>query len=293
MAYVGQGIPGNVYTAAGVNGSGKFVGIGTLSGLTAHGLVVSQGGGAFQATIVGLQNQVLQSQGPGVNPTYSTATYPSVATGTGTLLRADGTNWVATTSTYPNTNAVSTLLYASSANVMSALATANSAVLVTGSTGVPVWSGTMTNGQIIIGSTTATPTAATLTAGTGVNITNGAGAITVNAVGGGLTWTVITANTVGAVNNGYIANKAGTATLSLPTTSAVGDMLAVTGINTALGWQITQAAGQQIFFGTASTTSGATGTLTSSAIRDTVTLVCVVANLTWNVISSVGNPTVA
>jgi len=43
----------------------------------------------------------------------------------------------ATTSTYPNTNAVSTLLYASSANVMSALATANSGVLTTSATGVP------------------------------------------------------------------------------------------------------------------------------------------------------------
>src|SRR3989338_1093327 len=42
-----------------------------------------------------------------------------------------------TTTTYPATNAVSTLLYASSANVMAALATANSGVLVTSGTGVP------------------------------------------------------------------------------------------------------------------------------------------------------------
>lgn len=80
---------------------------------------------------------VLQGAGVGTASTYSTATYPSTATGTGTILRADGTNWSATTSTYPNTNAINTLLYASSANVMSALTTANSGVLATSSSGVP------------------------------------------------------------------------------------------------------------------------------------------------------------
>lgn len=85
----------------------------------------------------GSAGQVMQSGGNAANPAYSTATFPATATGTGTILRADGTNWSATTTTYPNTNAVSTLLYASSANVMSALATANSGVLATNSSGVP------------------------------------------------------------------------------------------------------------------------------------------------------------
>lgn len=80
---------------------------------------------------------VLQGQGEGTAPTFSTATYPATATGTGTLLRANGTNWSASTSTYPNTNAINTLLYASSANVMAALATANGGVLATSSSGVP------------------------------------------------------------------------------------------------------------------------------------------------------------
>lgn len=85
----------------------------------------------------GTSGKILQGQGVGTAPDYSTATYPSTATSTGTILRADGTNWSATTSTYPNTNAVNTLLYASSANVMAALATANSGVLTTDSSGVP------------------------------------------------------------------------------------------------------------------------------------------------------------
>lgn len=58
-------------------------------------------------------------------------------TSTGTILRSDGTNFVATTLTIPNTAAISTILYASAANVISALATANSGVLVTSGSGVP------------------------------------------------------------------------------------------------------------------------------------------------------------
>jgi hypothetical protein len=47
--------------------------------------------------------KVLQAQGIGVTPAFSTATYPATATGTGKILRADGTNFVASTATYPDT----------------------------------------------------------------------------------------------------------------------------------------------------------------------------------------------
>jgi len=115
----------------------SLVGPYTPSTFTAHGVLIGEGTSSIVALSAGSAGQVLQSGGASADPAYSTATYPSVATGTGTLLRADGTNWVATTSTYPNTNAVNTLLYASSANVMAALATANSGVLTTDASGVP------------------------------------------------------------------------------------------------------------------------------------------------------------
>lgn len=116
-----------------------FTGTGfTASPVTQYDVLV---GSSTTSTIAsvgpGSAGQVLQSGGNAANPAYSTATYPSTATSTGTILRADGTNWLATTSTYPNTNAINTLLYASSANVMSALATANGGVLSTSSSGVP------------------------------------------------------------------------------------------------------------------------------------------------------------
>lgn len=41
--------------------------------------------------------------GDGTNFISSTPTFPNSATGTGKILRADGTNWVATTATFPDT----------------------------------------------------------------------------------------------------------------------------------------------------------------------------------------------
>lgn len=168
----------------------------------------------------------------------------------------------------------------------------NHSVLVGGASNA-ITSIALTNGQLAIGSTGVDPVASTLTAGTGIGITNGTGSITINASGLGVSWTVVTGTTQAiAVNNGYIANNAGQVTLTLPATSAVGDVAIVTGINNATGWKIAQNAGNQIFFGTSSTTAGTGGSLTSTGTRDVVHLVCVTANATWNVLSSVGNITV-
>lgn len=148
-------------------------------------------------------------------------------------------------------------------------------------------------GQLLIGTTASDPAAASLTAGTGVSITSASGAITINATGGGMTWTTVTGSTQAmAVNNGYVANYAGQLAFTLPASSAVGDVVEVTGINTAAGWKIAYTTNQQIFYGTSSATI-TSGSIAATNIRDTVKLVCVVANLTWNVVFSIGNITVA
>lgn len=108
-----------------------------------------------------------------------------------------------------------------------------------------------------------------------------------------LTWSVITLNQTAVVNKGYFCNKAGTLALALPLTSSVGDIIEVTNENTALGVQFTQAAGQQILIGNTNTTLGAAGTLTSSAVGDTLKIVCYVANTIWRTTSMVGNWTPA
>lgn len=232
----------------------------------------------------GTTGNILQSNAAAA-PSFSTATYPAVATSAGTILRADGTNWVASTTTYPNTNAINTLLYASSANVMAALATANSAVLVTNSSGVPAWSGTMTNGQLIIGSTTATPTAATLSAGSGITVTNGAGTITIAATGGGLAQVNQNSSSVTmAVQTNYtINNGASLVTLTLNATAAVGDEFVITGQSSG-GWKVAQASGQTIHIVGLATTTGVGGSLQSTNQYDTVTIRCIVANTTFSVV---------
>jgi len=128
--------------------------------------------------------------------------------------------------------------------------------------------------------------------GTNISVAGNPGTSTLTINFTGFAWSVITADQTAAVNNGYFCNKAGTLALGLPATSAVGDVIEVSNENTALGIQFTQAAGQQILFASASTTLGATGTLTSSAVGDTLKLVCKVANTIWRVTSSIGNWTV-
>jgi hypothetical protein len=147
----------------------------TATAVTQYDVIV---GGSTSSTLSsvgpGSSGQVLQSGGNAANPAYSTATYPATATGTGTLLRADGTNWSATTSTYPNTNAVSTLLYASSANVMSALTTVNNGVLITSASGVPSWLAAGTTGQILT-ATTGSPASWASPAPAAITITGDSG----------------------------------------------------------------------------------------------------------------------
>ena len=125
--------------------------------LTNHGVVIGQGTSALVATAAGSAGQVLQSGGASADPTYSTATYPAVATGTGTIMRADGTNWVATTATYPATTTVSQILYSSSTNVVGGITTANNGVLVTNNTGVPSLLANGTAGQVLTANTGAPP----------------------------------------------------------------------------------------------------------------------------------------
>ena len=133
----------------------------------------------------------------------------------------------------------------------------------------------------------------TITAGTGISITPGAGTITIASTAvAPFTWTVETADQNMVVNHGYIANKAGLLTLTLPAVSAVGDIVEVTGINTALGWRISQNAGNTIYVGTITTTPGVGGYLASSAIHDSIKLVCATANAHWVAVTGlIGNLT--
>lgn len=127
------------------------------------------GGAANAITSIGAvatTGQILQAN-TGANPSYSTAAYPSTTT-------------------------INQLLYSSAANTVTGLATVNNSVLSTNATGVPTWA-PLTDGQVLIGSSAGKPLAGTLTAGTGISITNGNNSITVSATGT-TTLTVTTVN---------------------------------------------------------------------------------------------------
>lgn len=146
----------------------------------------------------------------------------------------------------------------------------------------------LTNGQLAIGSTGADPAAATITAGTGVTIANGAGTITINAAGGGVSWTTVSGTSQSAaVNSGYITNNAGAVTVTLPTTAAIGDTVMVMGLG-AGGWILAPGAGGNIRMGSSNTTVS----LASTVQYDNVTVRCQVANTSWSVMASQGNFTV-
>lgn len=146
---------------------------------------------------------------------------------------------------------------------------------------------TPTNGQLLIGNGTGY-TLSTLTASTGISITNAAGSITIASTGGGYTWTVVTGTTQTiAINNGYICGNAALITYTLPSTAAVGSMFIVQGRD-AGGWRIAQNAGQQIIVGSTLSTAGVSGSVSSTNRYDSITLVCVTANTTFAVQAGVG-----
>lgn len=140
---------------------------------------------------------------------------------------------------------------------------------------------------------TATPASHILNVfgGPGTHTTGSGNTITISVAGAGFTWNVVTsANNVVtlAPENGYIA-KGGTAVVfKLPPTASVGDTYKIVGY--ANLFTVTQNAGQSIVLGFGTTTAGVLGNVTATGARDTMEIVCVTANLEFQIVSSTGNP---
>jgi hypothetical protein len=165
--------------------------------------------------------------------------------------------------------------------------TANGILLGNGTSAIAATSA-LTDGQLLIGSTGNAPSVATLTAGSGVTITNGSGTITI-AASNQNPWTEVTGTTQAmAVNNSYVANNAALVTLTLPATAAFGDRFVITGKGAGL-FKIAQNASQTINFGSLTTTAGTGGSITATHRYDTIEIVCITANTQFNVVDSIGN----
>lgn len=150
------------------------------------------------------------------------------------------------------------------------------------------------NGQLLISSVAGAPTWANLTAGAGITITPGANSITLSAVvPGGFVWSAVVGNTISlAAANGYILTNGALTTATLPLTCAVGQLIQLCGTGAGL-FTIAQNAGQQIYLGNISSTSGVLGGVSSTRQYDSLELLCTTANTTFVVLSSVGNFTLS
>lgn len=279
-----------VATVATINIAATYVG---QTSITTLGTITT---GVWQGTPVALAfggtNAALTANTGGIF--YSTATAGAILAGTATarqMLQSGATaapTW--STTTWPATSTINQILYSSAANVIAGLATANQAVLTTGATGIPVLTALATNGQLIIGSTAGVPAAATITAGAGISVTNGANSITIATTSAGFTWTDATNATYTLVaENGYVTNRGGGVTYTLPATAAVGDTIQIVG---KLGlFTIAQNANQQIVAASQNTTIGVGGSLVATNVGDCVELICITAGAScvFRVAAGIGN----
>lgn len=148
------------------------------------------------------------------------------------------------------------------------------------------------NGQLNIGSTGFNAVPGTITAGTGVTVTNGAGTITIASTGGtGLVWVdQTTASVTMAANTAYVTDDGATlVTYTLPSAAVLGTVFGIVG-KSAGGWTIAEGAGQTMRMGSITTTA-TTGSLASSNAGDCIFFVCTTANTVFTVYSSIGNIT--
>lgn len=176
------------------------------------------------------------------------------------------------------------------------LASVNNAILITGDTGIPEYTGSMTNGQVVIGSSSGIPIPAAITRGTNIAITNEANSITISASGIASFSLTSIADPLEPIqvmefNRGYIANDNDTLlSFILPTTSPVGSIMEIIGAGTA-GWELEQNAGQSILLLNSTTTVGVTGSIASVNPGDSVKLICTIEDTKWTGIPT-GNLTI-
>jgi len=252
------------------------------------------------------QNSVNNSLTNGVLTTAVAGTtvikaYDSTATAQDTFITAtSGANPTLTLSGWNTTGSTSTDFMTITSNT-TATCDLNAAVTIgtsyiyrVGGTDVAVADGgtgvstAPTDGQILIGSTGVGYVVGSITAGSNVTITPGAGSISI-ASANGLAWSEETGATIAAaVNHGYVCNRGTLITATLPATAAAFSIIRFVGKGAGL-FSIAQNANQMIHFGNLTSATGVGGSVTSTGQYDCIDLLCTVADLEFTVMDSLGN----
>jgi trimeric autotransporter adhesin len=315
----GGGLTGNSFTFTGGSTGLTFAGSGSTETLGGD-LVVAYGGtgnttftaysvicagttatGAFQnVSGLGSSGNVLTSQGAGSLPHWAAPAASSITiTGdsggglTGNSFTFTGGTTGLTFAGAGSTETLGGTLVVSNGGTGRATLT-NHGLLVGAGTAAITQLVDATNGQLPIGSTGADPVLATLSAGAGISISNGAGSITISNTGAGFTWFDVTGGSATlAAESGYIADKSTLTTFTMPTNNAIGDTIKIVGKGTGL-WKIVYTTGQNIVFGS-STSTTTTGNISSTNAGDCIEMVCTTASASapiFTVVSSIGSPSI-
>lgn len=198
LSSVTVGTNGQVLTGV-TSGDPIFASLGTNSGLTAHSILLGQNNSAITALGVATNGQLpigstgadpvlsTLTAGTGINITNAAGSITIASTVSSGIVTISGNSGsiTGTNVTIAGGNNITTS-GSSTTLTVGVSGTTNHSLLVGNSTGSLSSLGVAINGQIPIGSTGADPVLTTLTAGSGINITNGAGSITIATTGGGV-----------------------------------------------------------------------------------------------------------
>jgi hypothetical protein len=194
----------------------------------------------------------------------------TIATGTLTLQPADGT--------HPGAISLGTQTLGSGTKTFTSAPIMPLTGMVLGNGASALSAIPLTNGQLVIGSSSGPPIAASLTAGTGISITPAANSITISSTApSGINWSQKFNNFTAEANNGYVITTSITA--SLPSGN-FGDIISfLSYVN--LPVIIEAPSGGVIYIGKNS--CSASGTASTTSLGDSITLLSLSSNIWINI----------